>query len=248
MSVLKTSLRVSPKNRLLAALPLQDRLHLLAGCQNVELVLGDVLCRMGEPIRTVYFPTESFISQITPVDGHFGLEVGLIGDEGMLGISLALGVSIAPLDAVVQGAGAAWRIDTLPFRRELEHSRALQRTLDLYIDVTLRQFAQTAACASCHSVEARLARWLLMTADRAHSVSFRMTHQFLAGMLGVRRAGVTGSAGLLQARGLIAYNRGDLTILDRGALEAVACACYAADKERYATALDAERGRSCDAA
>lgn len=224
---------VPATNRLLATLPRKDREQLLEHGEAVELVFAEAIYCVGEPIPHVYFPTESLISLVTPIDGGANVEVGLVGNEGMLGITLMLGVDIAPFDAVVQGAGAALRMTAPAFLRELERSPALQRELQRYLYVSLSQLAQTAACNRFHVVEARLARWLLMTQDRARSDTFHVTHVFMAYMLGVRRVGVTKAATSLQQQKLIRYHRGDITILDRAGLEAAACGCYRAGKETY---------------
>lgn len=221
------------ENHLIELLPRQDRRRLLEVAEPVMLVLSEVLSEPGAPASHVYFPVDGFISLVTQVDGHPSLEVGMVGREGMLGSPLALGVATAPWRALVQGAGSAWRIGIAAFRRELAGSPPLQRAMDRYLFVLMAQLATSAACLRFHQIGPRLARWLLMSQDRAHADRFHVTHEFLACMLGVRRVGVTLAAGELQRRGLIAYHRGELAVLDRGGLEAAACSCYAADCQGY---------------
>lgn len=226
------------ENQLIDSLPRADKARLLAICEPTQLVLSEVLCEPGEATRHVYFPTQGFISLVTRVPGHPSLEVGMVGREGMVGAQLALGIVAAPLRAIVQGSGSAWRIGTQAFLPELEQSKALQRSLNRYVYVLMAQLATSAACLRYHLIGPRLARWLLMTQDRAHADSFRVTQAFLAYMLGVRRVGITTAAGALQRDGLIEYRRGMLTVRDRAGLERAACACYADDQRAYSQQFD----------
>lgn len=157
----------------------------------------------------------------------------MVGREGMLGSQLVLGVTVSPLHALVQGDGQAWQIRAIDFRRVLTESSALRLVLNRYVFVLMKQLTGSAACLRFHQIGPRLARWLLMSQDRAHCDSFRVTHEFLAYMLGVRRVGITAAASALQRDGLIEYHRGDLRVLDRPGLEAAACSCYAADCSAY---------------
>jgi len=222
------------ENHLIQLLPRADRAHLLAACEPAHLTLSEVLCEPGKPTRHVYFPTDGFISLVTLVEGHPGLEVGMVGREGMVGAQLALGMVTSPLHALVQGSGGALRIGAKAFRTELARSVALQRQMNRYLYVLMAQLATSAACLRFHQIGPRLARWLLMTQDRAHADTFHVTHEFLAYMLGVRRVGITAAAGALQRFDLIEYTRGEMTVLDRSGLERAACSCYATDKRAYA--------------
>ena len=224
-------------NHLIELLPRKDRERLLSICEPVDLKLSEVLYRSGELTRRVYFPIDCIISLVTPIDGKLGLEVGMVGREGMAGANLILGVRSTSLQAVVQGPGKAWSAGSVPFRRELARSPALQRCLNRYLHVLMTQFAVSAGCLRFHLIGPRLARWLLMTQDRASGDSFDMTQKFLAYMLGVRRVGITAAAGALQRAGLIEYRRGRLAVLNRRGLVAAACGCYATDSKSYAKLL-----------
>lgn len=220
-------------NRLLEGLPQQLRDHLVQTCESVNLKFGNILCEAEHPFKYAYFPLTSFISLVTVIGGHQPLEMGLIGNEGMLGATMSLGIPDAPMRAVVQGSGTALRISAAQLRRELRAAPALASRLNHYVYVLLAQLSQTAACIHFHEIEARLARWLLMTHDRAHKNQLHLTQDFLANMLGVRRSGITVAAGALQERKLIHYSRGEIIILDRAGLEAAACECYQAVKRDY---------------
>ena len=231
-------------NRLLALLPRKHRDGFVAECEQVDLVFGDVISEEGDRIEHVYFPTgNSFISLMTRVEGSPNLEVGMVGNEGMSGISVMLNNNVSPLRTLVQGSGTAIRMKTATFARALKNRPPLVRVLNRYLYVLMSQLAQTAACTRFHIVEGRLARWLLMTQDRAHADRFELTQEFVAKMLGVRRVGVTASAGGLQRLGLIKYRRGELHVLDRAGLEAVACSCYAADQLLFTRIMGARRAQ-----
>ncbi|HYL89224.1 MAG TPA: Crp/Fnr family transcriptional regulator [Burkholderiales bacterium] len=215
------------QNELLAALPRKAYDALAPALVPVTLAFGEVLYRPGEAIEQVYFPCESMVSLLLPVEHHIDIEVGLVGREGMVGASLALGITDSPVKVLVQGAGSALRLNAARFRRELARTPALQSAVNRHLHALMRQVTQTAACNRFHVVEARLARWLLMTRDRMRSSKFRMTHEFLSHMLGVRRVGVTEAASSLQRKKLIEYTRGNIRILDDRGLEAASCRCYA---------------------
>lgn len=213
-------------NRLLGGLPPKLRDHLVDTCELVNLKFGTILCEPERPFKYVYFPLTAFISSVTLVEDHQPLEVGLIGNEGMLGSTISLGIPTAPMSALVQGSGKALRMSATQLRRELHAAPALMNQLNRYVYVVLEQLAKTAACIHFHETEPRLARWLLMTHDRTHADQLHLTQEFLADMLGVRRSSVTVAAGSLQAKEMIHYSRGEIVILDRKGLEFSACECY----------------------
>ncbi|MGE6776554.1 Crp/Fnr family transcriptional regulator [Vreelandella titanicae] len=230
-------LNVPAANQLLVELPEVERNAFMAACDTVELSFGEVLLQPTETFTHVYFPIDSFISLIVVIDTDKRLEVAMAGREGMLGSSLVLGIDEAPLLALVQGAGSALRIDAGAFQQLLLSTPVLHQRLKRYIYVVMKQLATSAACNHFHRIEERLARWLLMTQDRAGTDQLNLTHEFLAMMLGVRRAGITLAAIALQTRGLIRYQRGTITVLDRLGLIEASCECYSDDCALYAKML-----------
>ena len=225
--------RLRTRRPLVSRFAASDRDSLLQGCERIAMSTGDILSTPGGKVRHVYFPIEGSIALSAHELDTSWLGIALVGDEGMLGASLLLGQLPAPYHATVQRAGDAWRMDATAFLDELERAPGLRQTLQRYLQALTCQLARTAACSRYHLAEARLARWLLMTRDRAHANQFHLTHDYLAGVLGIRRAGVTRAASDLRMRHFIHYKRGDILIDDGPGLEGAACSCYAADWLNY---------------
>lgn len=214
-------------NRLLATLPKNEYKRLVPKLKTVNLVLGEALYEPGEAIKYVYFPNNSIISLISELSGTAWLEVGMVGNEGMAGLPVFMGVGSSSTHALVQGSGTAMRMSSAAVRTEANRLGGLHRLLHRYSHSLLTQVSQSSACNRFHLVNARLARWLLMTTDRLGVEEFPLTQEFLSNMLGVRREGVSKAAGALQDAKLIRYSRGMITLLNRRALEAKSCDCYA---------------------
>lgn len=208
-------------------LPKKEYELLLPRLKTVSLVLGEELYEPGDEIKYVYFPNDSIISLISELSETAWLEVGMVGNEGMAGLSVFMGVRTSSTHALVQGSGTAMRMSSAAVRLEANRLGGLHRLLHRYSHSLLTQVSQSAACNRFHLVNARLARWLLMTKDRLGVEEFPLTQEFLSSMLGVRREGVSRAAGALQTAKLIRYSRGMITLLDRRGLEAKSCECYA---------------------
>lgn len=214
------------RNQLLAALPREEYGRLLPHLESVPLPFMEVLHEGGKPIRHVYFPDDGLISLLIVMDDGTVREIGVVGNEGMLGVAVAQGVKTTTTRALIQLPGSAMRMKAGALRDELGRGGALPDVLRRYSHALFTQVAQSAACVSSHALDKRLSRWLLMTHDHAPGDVFEMKHEFLATMLGVTRSVVTRAAGRLQQEEMIRYVRGRLNVLDRGRLEAMACECY----------------------
>lgn len=221
-------------NHLIASLSKPDQARLLASSTTVDLHFGDTLCLPDEIYAAALFPLTARISLLADVQDQAPVETALIGAEGMLGATLVVGIATAPQRAIVQGGGAALRVPVADLRRQMGKGTQLFKLLQKYLYVQLAQLQQTAACMRFHTVEQRLARWLLLSHDRVVDDQIHQTHQHIADDLGVQRSAVTIAAGLLQARGMIDYSRGDIHVLDRTQLLAASCRCYDALIQRYA--------------
>ena len=234
------------QNALIGLLPANERKRLTDHCKPVLLKLNDTICEPGDTLQFVHFPVDAFISLLGVQGDRSFLEVGMIGREGMFGLHRILGVAQAPLRALVQGAGLSLRIDSGALQFEIKRSATLHTVLLRYTHVCMQQLTSSALCMRFHQVQPRLARWLLMTQDRAHSDRFKVTQKFLSSMLGVRRVGVTAAALALHRMGLIAYRRGDMHVLDRPGLEAAACSCYETDQRAYRTQFAPKSSKPVD--
>lgn len=229
----RNSLMHAPENKILHQLPPAARRQLLDHCELFELVLSEELSARGQPLGHAHFPNEGFLSLVIDVDSHPPLEVGMVGAESMLGSELILGLAPTPWRALVQGAGSSWRIGAAELRLQAQAIPELMALVQACLLARVHQQTLASACQRYHAIAPRLARWLLMSHDRSRTESFHVTQEFMALMLGVRRVGVTEAASQFQESGLISYHRGELQVLQRKALEAQACSCYAADKAIY---------------
>jgi CRP-like cAMP-binding protein len=222
------------QNRLLAAFPAPEYDRVGSALELVPMPLGEVLSESGGRMGCVYFPTTCVVSIMYVLADGSAAEIGVVGNEGIVGISLFMGGNTTPSRAVVRGAGHAYRLDAALLQEEFNRGAIVMRLLLRYTQSLMTQMTQTAVCNRHHSVEQQLCRALLLTLDRTDGSSLRMTQEMIAGMLGVRREGVTEAAGNLQRAGLIRYQRGHIDVLDRSGLEKAVCECYAVVKDEYA--------------
>jgi CRP-like cAMP-binding protein len=229
--------QVHERNRLLRALPAEAYERLLPHLEPINLATGQELWRADEPIHAVYFPRTCVTSLLTPLADERAVESATVGWEGLVGVPVVLGAPTTHTEALAQIAGAAARVDAGHFRAWLAAADGASALLLRYAQVLLEQTAQSVACNRKHAMEERCARWLLATRDRVGGDSFVLTHEFLAAMLGVRRASVTVAAGILQQAGLIEYRRGRVTILDAERLEEASCECYRVVRAQHARLL-----------
>ena len=217
-------------NHLLAALPPLERERIYPHLELIPMPLGRVLYESGDVLRHVYFPTDSIISLLYVMADGASAEISVVGNEGLIGVALFMGGETTPSRAVVQSAGFAYRLIGQRLKDEFHHNGEMQLLLLRYTQALLTQMSQTAVCNRHHSVDQQLCRWLLLSLDRLPSNQLTMTQELIANMLGVRREGVTESAGKLQKLGIIHYSRGSITVLDRPRLEQLCCECYAVVK------------------
>jgi CRP-like cAMP-binding protein len=227
-------------NRILSALTSAEYERLAIHMEPVNLAPGEVLYQPDQPIAYVYFPNYGTVSLVSTFEDGESVEVGMVGNEGMFGVSVFLGCISTPLEAIVQLPGNGFRMRADVLRHEFKKGGELQDLLLGYTQAFITQIAQAAACNRIHAADGRLVRWLLMCYDRSQSEDLPLTHEFISTMLGTRRAGITEAAGRLQALGLIKYRRGHITILDRQGMEAASCECYPILKKEFARLVNAK--------
>ena len=221
------------RNRLLRALRPEDFAWLAARLEPVDLPVRRQLAGPDEPFSHVYFPESGVVSMVNPIADGGAVEVGTVGPEGLVGLGAYLDAGANPSDCFVQVSGRGYRVTAEDFCAGAEGRPGMRRVVNRYTQAFLTQVAQTASCNRAHDLAERCARWLLMTHDRVHRDHFLLTHEFLGMMLGVRRAGVTVAAGMLQRAGVIRYSRGKITVVDRAALEAASCECYSVVRAHF---------------
>ena len=233
----RSALHAPAQNRLLAALPPAEYARLLPHLELIPLVLGAAHYESGSHQEYVYFPTARIVSLLYVMEDGASAEIAVVGNEGLVGIALSMGGESTPSRAVVQSTGHGYRLNARVLKSEFAQGGELQHLLLRYTQALITQMAQTAVCNRHHAVEQQLCRSLLLSLDRLPSNELTVTQDLIANMLGVRREGVTGAAGKLQAAGLIHYSRGKITVLDRPKLEARLCECYAVVRREYARLL-----------
>lgn len=225
------------KNNLINSLPKEMQDLVLSKAEIVDLTLSQIICAFDKPVASLYFPIDGFISITQSIDKHPPIEIGMIGREGMLGAEVVLGSMTNPFGALVQGSGNAWQMDVNDFLSHVKNIPEFKKIVSNYLTVRISQLGLSAACEHFHEIGPRLAKWLLMSQDRAHSPTFQMTHEFIALMLGVRRVGITTTAADFRRRGLIEYHRGEMKVLNRSALKAEACSCYQKNRKIYSSLI-----------
>lgn len=219
------------QNHLLAALPAEVQSRLFPDLELVSLPLGKVLYESGDTLRHVYFPTDSIVSLLYVLESGASAEISVVGNDGLIGIALFMGGESTPSRGVVQSAGHAYRLLGSRLKEEFNRHTGFLLLMLRYTQALITQMAQTAVCNRHHSIDQQLCRWLLLSLDRLPDNQLTMTQELIANMLGVRREGVTDAAGKLQKLGVIEYNRGHITVLDRSKLEQLSCECYAVVKQ-----------------
>ena len=226
------------KNVLLNQLTKKIQESILSDAELIQINLSQVICLAEETQEYLYFPIDGFFSLVQLIDEHPPLEIGMIGREGVLGSEIILGVEINMFGAIVQGSGESWKISTSDFMNHFNKIPELKSVIQKYLSIRIRQLGLSASCEHFHEIGPRLAKWLLMSQDRAQSSTFLMTHEFISLMLGIRRVGVTTTAADFKRKGLIDYHRGEIKIMNRDGLIGESCSCYQVNRNIYSRTIN----------